>query len=126
MCFARIPLTINTKLRTYENMVIEQVAAEDTVETIAALKARIAFRQIFVASTQAVADSARPDATIQTSVGTVNPTPPTEVQTSQHEVTNITGVLPMGSTLFPEGPAPYVQGAGQWSSVNLNTLGLLP
>jgi hypothetical protein len=114
MMFARIPLIVNTKLRNYQNMVIENLAAEDTAETFASLNARVTFSEIFVANIQVVVQSARPQDTNSTAQGTKNPTSPTASQVSQNQVpANISQTLPQ---------ADHVVGAGNWSSVNTSNL----
>jgi hypothetical protein len=114
MQFARIPLVIITKLRTYQNMLIVNNPSEETVETYAGLKARVTFEEIFVADTQVVADSARPYDTNQTQTGQVHPTPPTAAQVSSSKVTSAV------ASSIPK--AQNVLGSGQWCSVNCSNL----
>jgi hypothetical protein len=138
MAFARIPLVVTTKLRTYLNMVIEYVGAEDTVHTIAGLRARIEFGEIFVANTQVVTDSSRPQDTGKTDLGSVNPAAPTAAQTSQNSITpavlkTLAPLVPVASHAQGVYPLPPVVGFGwgYWSSVNTLNLpgvfaGLIP
>lgn len=109
MQFARVPLTLTTRLRTYKNMVIVSLTPEDTVKTIAALRMRVEFEEIFAATTQTVPASARPQDTQQTNLGSVTAQPPTPTQQSQNEV--------------PASVAPVnTPGAGAWSSSNVSNL----
>lgn len=114
MAFARVLLVVTTKLRTYQNMLIVNNPAEDTIETFAGLKARVTFEEVFLADTQAVVASARPQDTSQTQAGTLSPTPPTQAQLNANVVSNA-----MAKQL---GIPTNVPGAGQWSSVNVNNL----
>ena len=114
MQFARIPLVVITRLRTYQNMLIVNNPAEDTVETFSGLKCRITFEEIFVADTQVVSNSARPYDTSQTKTGQAHPTPPTQAQTSSSLVPSaISSNIPKASAVF---------GSGEWSSVNVSNL----
>jgi hypothetical protein len=73
----RQPLTITTRLKTYENMLIETITAPDDFKTMFGMKATVGLREIFVASTATVAmpdrSSAAPQKTGATSKGTVQP-----------------------------------------------------
>lgn len=71
----RQPFTIVTRLRGYSNMILISLAPHEDYHTIAGLRARLVFEQIFTASTTTAAVSARADATDESSTGTVNPTP---------------------------------------------------
>jgi hypothetical protein len=81
---ARQPLTVTTRLRTYTNMVIASVSPREDYKTIAGLRARVEFQQVYTATTAAGANtpgsgvsaavvgaSARPDATVATTLGQV-------------------------------------------------------
>jgi Dit-like phage tail protein len=59
----RIPLTLTTRLDTYENMMIEDVRTRDDISTLHALRAHIRFRQIFVGRASVAVQSSRPNAT---------------------------------------------------------------
>jgi hypothetical protein len=71
----RMPLTVTTRLRTYTSMVIAGISPREDYKTITGLRMRVEFEQIFTASTSTVANSARPDDTNSTGLGTVSPTP---------------------------------------------------
>ena len=73
---ARLPVTITTRLDTYENMIIEQISAPDDVKTRYGLKAVITLKQIITAVVSNTKISANPQANQQTNVGPVQPTPP--------------------------------------------------
>jgi hypothetical protein len=112
--FARIPMVINTRLRTYTNMLIRSLSPTENSKTTTSLKMRVEFAQIFIANVTQTTSSARPQETNSTSLGAVGAQPPSASTDSQ----NNTEDLPM--------TYPTVIGAGNWSSVNTNNLGNLP
>jgi hypothetical protein len=115
MQFARVPLQITTRLRTYKNMFILNDIARDTHKTITGLRARIEFGQIFMAEVTSTPDSARPHETQKTNLGAKNPVPVSDAQQSQNNVTDSkTPPIPPSSSI----------GAGNWSSSDWNTQAL--
>ena len=98
----RVLMSLTTRLITYPNVMVQSVSPREGPETIAGLRARVVFKQLFLASTQSlpVNSSARPQDTVSTGQGQTSPTAPTSAQTAQY------GGL-AGST---------VPGAGNWSS----------
>ncbi len=98
----RVLMSLTTPLITYNNVMVQSVSPREGPETIAGLRARVVFKQLFLASTQSlpVNSSARPQDTVSTGQGQTSPTAPTSAQTAQY------GGL-AGST---------VPGAGSWSS----------
>lgn len=116
--FSRIPLSITTRLRSYQNMIIESLTPQDTVKQFAGLRMRVEFGQIFVANVTQPTMSARSQDTGTTNLGTVSPQPPTAAQESQNNVS--AGPEP------PFTPFYNVLGAGDWSSVNIQNLSALP
>lgn len=117
LSFARIPLTVTTRLRTYTNMLLRALRAEDTYRTTAGLRARVEFYEIFMATILLVPNSARNQDTGDTNLGSVTTQPPTSAQESQNGIAGLTGVPAVPSTAL---------GAGQFSSVNVNNLSNLP
>jgi hypothetical protein len=73
----RRPLTINTKLAKYENMLIENITAPDDFTTMNGLRATVFFREIIIVSTDTVTlpdrTSADPHKTGNTNAGAVQP-----------------------------------------------------
>jgi hypothetical protein len=65
----RQPLTLNTRLDTYANMLVESIDAPDTKETRYGLKASVMLSQIFTGTVTAQSVSARPQTSDSTSVG---------------------------------------------------------
>lgn len=50
MQLARVPITVETRLQTYENMLIEELSAPDDVQTLHALKCTVRMREIIFAT----------------------------------------------------------------------------
>jgi hypothetical protein len=65
----RQPLQIYTRLKTYINMLIEQITAPDDVKTLYGLKATVRFKEIFVANVTKTTVSARKQVTGVTNKG---------------------------------------------------------
>lgn len=117
IAFARIPVTVTTRLRTYTNMVVRVLNPRENSKTIAGLRARLELFQIFTATTLQTQASARTQETGLTSLGAVSSQPPTSAQQSQNGITGLKGVPVVPSTAI---------GAGTFSSVNVNNLSILP
>ena len=71
----RMPLQIMTRLNLYQNMVIEHIGTTDDFKTVNALRVIVSFKQIIVANVSLTKVSARPQVTVQTNKGNVQPTP---------------------------------------------------
>lgn len=69
MAATRAPITVVTRLGTYQNMVITKLNAPDDVQTLYALRASIHLEEVQVASVSEVAVSARKQATDRTNGG---------------------------------------------------------
>ena len=82
----RVPLTVTTRLRTYTNMLITQVAPREDATTISGARFRVEFSQIFIADVQATAVSARPDETQTNDLGAINPQDVPATTTTQFSV----------------------------------------
>jgi hypothetical protein len=104
----RLPVSVATRLRQYDNMVIADIRAEEESRTRYALKAIVTFQQILTASIEATsssisynpANSSLPQVTGQTLIGQVQPLPVPASMIGQN-------YTPAAST---------VPGAGNWSS----------
>lgn len=70
---SRIPMKVWTKLRTYENMVITSVTAEDDYTTAYALKATVELEQMMIVNVSETTVSARQWSTGKGSKSAVNP-----------------------------------------------------
>lgn len=71
MQMARIPITVETRLGTYHNMLIEELSAPDDIKTLHALRCTVRLKEIVVASVAEVKVAARPSATKQANGGQV-------------------------------------------------------
>jgi len=75
----RIPLKVHTRLKTYENMLIETITVPDDYMTQYGLRATVGLRQIIVVKTETVVIpnrvSKKPHKTGETNRGTVQPIP---------------------------------------------------
>lgn len=69
MQISRIPLVIETRLGTYNNMLIEELSAPDDIKTLHALRCTVRLREVIVASVAETKVSARPAATPPTQGG---------------------------------------------------------
>ena len=137
---ARIPLTVTTRLRNYTNMLILRVSPHEDNKSITGARFRIEFEQLFIANTQANPISARPNDTQSTGLGAVNVQPPPASIPTQFSTTDIPSTKEPGAAnglsaaqnanLYtwlganPQGV--NVPGAGDYSSVNTNSLQQLP
>ena len=115
--FSRIPLQITTRLRTYQNMVVDDLSPVESYKTFAGLRARITFGEIFLADITQTADSARPQETGVTQLGSVDVNPPSAAQQQQNNVLDIPEIDSMNYNVI---------GAGNWSSVSIQNLSALP
>lgn len=66
---ARVPISIVTRLKKYENMLIETMTTPDDYTTVNALKATVVFKEILVVNVQTVKLSAKPQTTGSTNKG---------------------------------------------------------
>lgn len=125
---ARQPLTVTTRLRTYNNMVITSVSPREDYKTITGLRMRVEFEQIFTALTASAVSSdpaaqapltARPDATQQTGLGVINPSAVQAVTQSQFQYPQQSpgALTELGTSVLAETGTVAVPGAGAFSSV---------
>ncbi len=117
---SRIPLTVTTRLKTYQNMFIVDVIPEDTVKTMHGFRGTIEFQQLFLFSVATQTVSARSQTTASTSIGQTNPTPvPAGVVAQNGLPSTSTGVE--SSTEYQSRFGTMI-GAGNWSSNNTGGL----
>lgn len=69
MQLSRVPLVVETRLGTYNNMIIEELSAPDDVKTLHALKATVRMREIIVADVAESKTSTRKASATATSSG---------------------------------------------------------
>lgn len=74
----RVPLSVHTRLKTYQNMLIENIIVPDDYTSLFALKATVTLTEIITVNTNTVyvdnVSSKRPQTTGKTNKGTVQPT----------------------------------------------------
>ncbi|HXR75138.1 MAG TPA: hypothetical protein VN737_04125 [Bryobacteraceae bacterium] len=108
----RLPLQVSTRLRSYSNMMITGVHAEEDHETASALKATVTFQEILTATVitadSSSSDSALPQTTNQTVVGQIQ----AQAVPQSVQAQNSTA----GQSL------PSIPGAGSWSSTSASQI----
>lgn len=127
---SRAACTISTRLRTYTNMVLVSVTAQDDNRTVKGLRAALTFQQIIPAQVSVgfstvPAISERPDQTDKSPEGTKIPQNPDPTIDELYKVpyapqTDSPFALPSGQ------PFTNALGAGDWSSAPIQAGGLLP
>ena len=65
MQLARVPITVETRLQTYHNMLLEELSAPDDVKTLHALRCTVRLREIIFASAAQTTVSARATASAE-------------------------------------------------------------
>jgi len=65
----RVPVQVVTRLKTYQNMLIETIAVPDDHTTLYGLRATVTLREVFMAQTKTVKVSANPHVTDTTPMG---------------------------------------------------------
>lgn len=93
----RVPLTLTTRLNTYQNMLIESINAPDDYRTRFGLKALISFIQIITVDVATLTISARPDQSQATTEGTKQPEAVPETLAVSHQVTKPTSIPGAGN-----------------------------
>lgn len=69
----RVPITVETRLQNYSNMIIEELSAPDDYKTLHALKCTVRLREIIFANVAETQVSARPSSTAGESAGGATP-----------------------------------------------------
>ncbi len=103
-------LTISTRLRTYTNMLITRVTPREDDKTTTSARFRLEFEEIPLASIVTKGASVRPNDTDATGLGSVSSQTPSQATTQQFGMEG-TGLKKID-----------VPGAGDQSSVNVNSL----
>lgn len=113
-------MDINTRLQTYFNMVLVDIAVEDTARTyFGGLSMVLTFQQAIVADVSETFDSARIQTSGETTQGTVQPQPPSQTVVQQHKV-NIPAIVNKIPAVTP--PQTQIPGAGTYSSAIINNM----
>lgn len=95
MQLSRVPITVETRLQTYKNMIIEELSAPDDAKTYNAAKATVRLREIIVAEVAETKTAARSAATAESSSGTV----PVETGDSVNKTAAKAGIDTLGGIL---------------------------
>lgn len=124
---ARTPLTVKTRLKTYENMLVDNIMVPDDYKTKFGLRMTIVFKQIILATNNANPSSAIPDATDDTSEGTKSPSDPDPATTQAHQLSlsdiqQVEQAIQGVSTPFIQNLPVNIPGAGSWSSNNISSI----
>lgn len=67
----RIPMSVLTRLGLYSNMLITEIRADDTAETVHGLQADVTLKEIPVARVKTVKISSAPQTTVETEMGKI-------------------------------------------------------
>lgn len=114
-------VTISTRLHTFSNMALLGIFPDDTSRTRFGLRMVIEFEEILLFDVAVVGNSARPNATDDTALGTVQPTNPPAAAVQNNKLPNpVNQFLNAPDLLQSDGT---VVGAGAWSS---NPTSLIP
>jgi hypothetical protein len=109
-------LTLNTRLETYTNMMLVRVSSKDDNKTVKGARMLLTFKQIFVGNVSIQTITARPNATNDTNLATIQGSavsPSTVINSELPSVTNPTLNVP---NLVNQYGLPV--NAGPWSSNN--------
>ena len=106
---ARVPLTVTTRLKTYQNMFILDFTPDETIKYRYGLRGTLELRQLNLFTVSTSVSSARSQTTTSTAIGQTAVTPVPAGVTSQNEV----GVS--SQDLINA----ILQGGGNWSSNNV-------
>jgi hypothetical protein len=106
---ARVPLTVTTRLKTYQNMFIVDFTPDETVKYRYGLHGTLELRQLNLFTVSTATVSARNQTTASTAIGQTAITPVPAGVTSQNEV----------PALSKDSINAILQGAGNWSSNNV-------
>jgi hypothetical protein len=111
----RTLLTVQTRLDTYYNMLIEDCSTQDDNRTLHGLRATVVFGELIAATAESQSIvSARPQTSDDSPAGAIQGTPISPDQLSQHMIPSLAYPAAM--------PNPFVPGAGDVSSINLSAL----
>jgi hypothetical protein len=113
-------LTLNTRLESYENMLLVDVSAKEDNSTIASAKMLLTFEQIFVAQVSVQTISARPNAIGNTSLGNINGSNVPSANDTNNNLPSETNPNLNVTSLENQFGTPV--NAGTWSSNNTNSI----
>jgi len=121
----RTGLTLNTRLNSYDNMYVTNIAAAETYRTFTSLKARVTFSQIFLANVGTEALTDRPNILDTTQIGVTQPVLPDDSTVFNNQVPGTQGNI-LSGTAFGGTPGPISGGdssTGDVFNVRTGTIG---
>lgn len=117
----RVLLTLNTRLQTYQNVMLIQCDPVEDAKTQYGLRATLVFEQVFLVTLASQTQTARPQATDSTALGTQQPANVPSAATNNFQLPSpYTSGVDSGSLTNSFGSVPN---AGSWSS---NPTGTIP
>jgi hypothetical protein len=123
----RLLVTLNTRLNSYQNMMLRNVRASDNQKNYYGLAMTLTFEQLFIGTISVQSNSVRSQTTGDTQQGQVNGQSPDTATLDQHTVTAATnpGLPTAGAPVDPQGPNNFkIQGSGVISSNNVTQQGV--
>lgn len=116
----RVLITLNTRLKSYNNVMLYDIEALETAETQFGLRLLLTFKQLFISTVASQILSARPQATGSTQLGTLQSTVPDSSSVGNFKLPNAyqpgTNVQNLNNTYG------QANNAGMWSSNPTNTI----
>jgi hypothetical protein len=112
---SRTLVTLNTRLQSYQNMLVQSVQPSDSVKTRRGLRATVIFTEVFLAGVSIAPNAASDDTSnpASTRANTTGSTPMGTMQTQGVPASVSTNNAVSSSSLMSGIP-----GAGDWSSIN--------
>lgn len=92
----RVLFTLATRQETYTNMAIINIASPETNKTVNGLRMTVTFEQMLLATVTTITQSARPNATDETQLSTLQPTDVPTTVLQQNQV--VPSTLPVGNS----------------------------
>lgn len=114
----RALITLATRQQTYKNMMIVSINSPETNKTVKGLRVTVTFKQMLIVTVTSTTVSARPNATDQTQLATLQTQDPSATLIQQNQVNPAT--LPAGNSDSVIG-ANGISAGGQFSSNNVGT-----
>lgn len=116
----RVFLTLNTRLQSYSNVMLTRISVPEDAKTYHGLRALLTFEQVFVSTVASQTISARPQATGQTQLGSVQPSLPSSAATNNFKLPS--PYLSQINTDNLIGSYGDIANAGNWSSNPTGTI----
>lgn len=137
----RVPLTVQTRLKTYYNMLITDISSPDDVRSLHGLRMTITFEEVITATANtssagtvgagtgtSTSTSARPDTTDDTGEGTKVPEDVPSATSTGHELTDsakqlvLKAINDIQTNSYIQNVPQNIPGAGNFSSNNISAI----